>query len=41
MAMLGGLSLKKIPMVASVQLERAVHSCYLAVKLADECSVLY
>ncbi len=41
MAMLGGFALKKIPIVASVQFESAGHGCYLAVKLADEWSVLY
>jgi hypothetical protein len=41
MAMLGGFALKKIPIVASLQLEPAEHGCYLAVKLADEWSVLY
>ena len=41
MAMLGGFALKKIPIVASVQLERAERGCYLAVRLADDWSVLY
>jgi hypothetical protein len=41
MAMLGGFALKKIPVVASVHLEPADPGCYLAVKLADDWSVLY